>query len=87
MSAVTEQTNYMKLSKKSLAKANNLTHLNPYKPVVREILKDFKPTHIQAKIVKALVVTIHILHKSCITDTSEFKYNLLQTMFDKSSGS
>jgi hypothetical protein len=50
--SVTEPTNYTKLSKKISAGADNLTNLNPYNPVVREITNDFKPTNIPTKIVQ-----------------------------------
>jgi hypothetical protein len=36
--AVTELTNYTKLSKKITAGAGNLANLNPYNPVVRETM-------------------------------------------------
>jgi hypothetical protein len=49
---VTEPINYMKLSKKITAEADNLANLSPYNPVVHEITKDFKPTNIQTKIVQ-----------------------------------
>jgi hypothetical protein len=52
MPAVTEPTNYMKLSKKITAKADNLANLSPYNPVVHETTKDFKPNNIQTKIVQ-----------------------------------
>jgi hypothetical protein len=52
MLAVIELTNYMKLSKKITAKADNSANLSPYNPVVRETTKDFKPTNIQTKIVQ-----------------------------------
>jgi hypothetical protein len=42
----------MKLSKKITARAHNLANLSPYNPVVRETMKDFKPTNIQTKIVQ-----------------------------------
>jgi hypothetical protein len=58
MPAVIEPTNYTKLSKKITRQADDLANLSPYNPVVREITKDFKPTHILAKIVISLAVTI-----------------------------
>jgi hypothetical protein len=48
-----------------------ITNLSPYNPVVREIMKDFKPTHIPAKIVISIAVTITYYIKVRITDTSE----------------
>jgi hypothetical protein len=44
---VTKLTNYMKLSKKITAGADNLANLSPYNPLVYEITKDFKPTNIK----------------------------------------
>jgi hypothetical protein len=41
---VTEPTNYTKLSKKIIYRADDLANLSPYNPVVREITTDFKPT-------------------------------------------
>jgi hypothetical protein len=51
MPAVTEPTNYTKLSKKIIHQADDLANLSPYNPVVHEIMTDFKPTYIPAKIV------------------------------------
>jgi hypothetical protein len=42
----------------SRPRVDNLTNLSPYNPVVCEILTDFKPFHITAKIVLSLAVTI-----------------------------
>ena len=47
--SITEPTNYTKLSKKIIRRADDLANLSPYNPVVREIMKDFKPTSIPAK--------------------------------------
>jgi hypothetical protein len=58
MVGVTEPPNYTKLSKKSFYKRMILANLSLYNPVVREIMMDFKPTHIPAKIVISLAVTI-----------------------------
>jgi hypothetical protein len=58
MSAVTELTNYTRLSKKIIHRADDLTNLSPYNPVVHEITTDFKPTYIPAKILISLAVTI-----------------------------
>jgi hypothetical protein len=55
--------------------------LSPYNPVVREITKDFKPTHIPAKIVISLAVTITYYIKVRIIDTSEFKHSYYKTEF------
>jgi hypothetical protein len=55
--SVVEPTNYTKL-RKSPTGADNLANLSPYNPIVREILKDFKPTNIQAKIIQSLAITI-----------------------------
>jgi hypothetical protein len=71
---VIEPTNYTKL-RKSPASADDLANLSPYNTVVREITKDFKPTHIPAKIVISLVVTITYYIKVRITDTSKFKHS------------
>jgi hypothetical protein len=56
--SVAEPPNYTKLSKKIIQQVNDLTNLSPYNPVVREITMDFKPTHIPAKIIISLAVTI-----------------------------
>jgi hypothetical protein len=58
MPAVTEPSNYTKLSKKIIQRADDLANLSSYNPVVREITTDFKPFHITAKIVMSLAVTI-----------------------------
>jgi hypothetical protein len=47
MPAVTEPTNYTKLSKKIIHRADDLAILSPYNSVVREITTDFKPTPVQ----------------------------------------
>jgi hypothetical protein len=84
---VTEQTNYTKLSKKIIHRADDLANLSPYNPVVREITTDFKPTYIPAKIVISLAVTITNYIKVHITDTSEFKHSYYKPSSNKSSGS
>jgi hypothetical protein len=84
---VTEQTNYTKLSKKIIHRADDLANLSPYNPVVREITTDFKPTYIPAKIVISLAVTITNYIKVHITDTSEFKHSYYKSSSNKSSGS
>jgi vacuolar-type H+-ATPase subunit B/Vma2 len=61
--------------RKSTAGADDLANVSPYNPVVREITKDFIPTHIPAKIVISLAVTIIYYIKVRITDTSEFKHS------------
>jgi hypothetical protein len=55
---VTKPTNYTRLSKKIIHRADDLANLSPYNPVVREITMDFKPTYIPAKIVISSAVTI-----------------------------
>ena len=65
MPAVTEPTNYTKLSKKSSTRVDDLANLSPYNPIVREIAKDFKPTSIPAKIVISLAVTVTYYIKVC----------------------
>jgi hypothetical protein len=85
--AVTEPTNYMKLSKKIIHQADDLANLSPYNPVVREIMTDFKPTYIPAKIIISLAVTITNYIKVHITDTSEFKHSYYNPSSNKSSGS
>jgi hypothetical protein len=62
MSAVTEPTNYTKLCKKIIHRADDLANLSPYNPVVREIMTDFKPTHIQDR--NKFSGHHHKLHKS-----------------------
>jgi hypothetical protein len=73
MPAVTELTNYMRLSKKIIHQADDLANLSPYNPVVCEITMDFKPTYIPAKIVISSAVTITSYIKVRVTNTSEFK--------------
>jgi hypothetical protein len=87
MPAVTEPTNYMKLSKKNIHQTDNLANLSPYNPVVREITMDFKPTYIPAKIVISLAVTITNYIKVRVTNTSEFKHSYYKLSLNKSSGS
>jgi hypothetical protein len=87
MLAVIEPTNYTKLSKKITRQSNNLANLSPYNPVVCEITKDFKPTHIPAKIIISLAVTITYYIKVRITDTPEFKYSYYKPSSNRSSGS
>jgi hypothetical protein len=87
MLAVTEPTNYTKLSKKIIHQADNLANLSPYNPVVREITTDFKPTYLPAKIIISLVVTITNYIKVHIINTSEFKYSYYKPSSNKSSGS
>jgi hypothetical protein len=65
---VTEPTNYMRLSKKIIHQADDLTNLSPYNPVVREITTDFKPTYIPAKIVISSAVAITSYIKVCVTN-------------------
>jgi hypothetical protein len=85
--SVIEPTNYTKLSKKIIHQADDLTNLSPYNPVVREIMTDFKPTYIPAKIVISLAVTITNYIKVRVTDTSEFKHSYYKLSSNKSSGS
>jgi hypothetical protein len=75
MPAVTEPTNYTRLSKKIIHRADGLTNLSPYKPVVREITTNFKPTYILAKIIISSVVTITSYKKVRVANTSEFKHS------------
>jgi hypothetical protein len=50
-------------------------------------MTDFKPTHILAKIVISLAVTITSYIKIHIMDTSEFKHSYYKPSSNKSSGS
>jgi hypothetical protein len=84
---VTKQTNYTKLSKKIIHRVDDLANLSPYNSVVREIMINFKPTYIPAKIVISLAVTITNYIKVHITDTSEFKHSYYKPSLNKSSGS
>jgi hypothetical protein len=84
---VTEPTNYTRLSKKIIHRADDLANLSPYNPVVREITTDFKPTYIPAKIVISSAVTITNYIKVRIANTSEFKHRCYKPVSDKSSGS
>jgi hypothetical protein len=83
---VTELTNYTKLSKKIMHRADDLANLIPYNPVVREIMTDFKPTYIPAKIVISLEVTITSYIEVHNADTSEFKHSYYKPSSNKSSG-
>jgi hypothetical protein len=85
--SVTESTNYTKLSKKIIHRADDLANLSPYNPVVREITMDFKPTFIPAKIVKSLAITITSYIKVRVANTSEFKHSYYKPSLNKSSGS
>jgi subtilase family serine protease len=85
--SVTEPTNYTKLNKKIIHQADDLANLSPYNPVVCEIMTDFKPTYIPAKIVISLAVTITNYIKVHIADTSEFKHSYYKPSSNKSSGS
>jgi hypothetical protein len=87
MSAVTEPTNYMKLSKKIIHRADDLANLSPYNPVVREITTNFKPTYIPAKIVISLAVTITSYTKVRVTNILEFKHSYYKPSSNKSRGS
>jgi hypothetical protein len=87
MPAVTESTNYTRLSKKIIHRADDLTNLSPYNPVVREITTDFKPTYIPANIVISSMVTITSYIKVHVANTSEFKYSYYKPVSNKSSGS
>jgi hypothetical protein len=85
--SVIEPTNYMRLSKKIIHRADNLANLSPYNPVVHEITIDFKPTYIPAKIVISLAVTITSYIKIRVTNTSEFKHSYYKLVSNESSGS
>jgi hypothetical protein len=85
--AVTELTNYTKLSKKIIHQADDLINLSPYNPVVREIKTDFKPTYLPAKIVISLAITITSYIKVRVANTSEFKHSYYKPSSNKSSGS
>jgi hypothetical protein len=87
MPAVTEPPNYTRLSKKIIHRADDLTNLSPYNPVVREIMTDFKPTYIPAKIVISLAVTITSYIKVHVANTSEFRHSYYKPSLNKSSGS
>jgi hypothetical protein len=87
MPAVTEPTKYTKLSNKIIHQADDLANLSPYNPVVCEIMTDFKPTYILAKIVISLVVTVTNYIKVHIADTWEFKHSYYKPSSNKSSGS
>jgi hypothetical protein len=87
MPAVAEPTNYMRLSKKITHRADDLANLSPYNPVVREIITDFKPTYIPAKIVISLAVTIISYIKLRVANTSEFKHSYYKPSSNKSSES
>jgi hypothetical protein len=87
MPAVTKPTNYTRLSKKIIPRADDLANLSPYNPVVREITTDFKPTYIPAKIAISSAVTITSYIKVCVANTSEFKHSYYKPSSNKSSGS
>jgi hypothetical protein len=85
MPAVTELTNYTRLSKKIIHRADDLANLSPYNPVVCEITTDFKLTYISAKIVISLAVTITSYIKVHVANTSEFKHSYYKPSSNKSS--
>jgi hypothetical protein len=85
--SVIEPTNYTRLSKKIIHRADDLANLSPYNLVVREIMTDFKPTYIPAKIVISLAVTITSYIKVRVANISEFKYSYYKPSSNKSSGS
>jgi hypothetical protein len=87
MPAVTEPTNYTKLSKKIIHRADDLANLSSYNPVVREITIDFKPTYIPAKIIISLAVIITSYIKVHVANTSELKHSYYKPSSNKSSGS
>jgi hypothetical protein len=86
MPAVTEPTNYTRLGKKIIHRAEDLANLSPYNPIVREITTDFKPTYIPAKIVISSAVTITSYIKVHVANTSEFKHSYYKSSSNKSSG-
>jgi hypothetical protein len=83
--AVTEPTNYTRLSKKIIHRADDLANLSPYNPVVHEITTDFKPTYMPAKIIISSAVTITSYIKVCVTNTLEFKYSYYKPVSNESS--
>jgi hypothetical protein len=87
MLAVTEPTNYTRLSKKIIHRADDLANLSPYNPVVHEIMMDFKPTYIPAKIIISSAVTITSYIKVCVTNTSEFKHSYYKPVLNENSES
>jgi hypothetical protein len=87
MPAITEPTNYTRLSKKITHRADDLANLSTYNPVVREITTDFKPTYIPAKIVISLAVIITSYIQVHVANTSEFKHSYYKPSLNKSSGS
>jgi hypothetical protein len=86
MPVVTEPTNYTRLIKKIIHRAEDLANLSPYNPVVREIMTDFKPTYIPANIVISSAVTITSYIKFRIANTSEFKHSYYKPVLNRSSG-
>jgi hypothetical protein len=87
MPAVTEPTNYTRLSKKIIHRADDLANLSLYNLVVREIMMDFKSTYIPAKIVISLAVTITSYIKIRVTNTSKFKHSYYKSVSNESSRS
>jgi hypothetical protein len=85
--AITEPTNYTRLSKKIIHRAEDLANLTPYNLVVREITTDFKPTYIPAKIIISSAVTITSYIKVRVENTSEFKHSHYKPVSNRSSGS
>jgi predicted small integral membrane protein len=84
---VTEPTNYMRLSKKIIPRADDLANLIPYNLVVYEIMTDFKPNYIPAKIVISSAVTITSYITVHVINTSEFKHSYYKPVSKQSSGS
>jgi hypothetical protein len=87
MLAIIEPTNYTRLSKKIIHRADDLANLSPYNPVVHEIMTDFKPTYIPAKIVISSAVTITSYIKVRVAITSKFKHSYYKPVSNESSGS
>jgi hypothetical protein len=83
---VTEPTNYTRLSKKIIHRADDLVNLSPYNPVIREIATNFKPTYIPAKIVISSAVTITSYIKVLVINTSEYKHSYYKPVLNESSG-
>jgi hypothetical protein len=85
MPAVAEPTNYTKLSKKIIHRADDLANLSPYNPVVRETTTDFKPTYTPAKIIISSAVTTTRYIKVRVANTSKFKHSYYKPSSNKSS--
>jgi hypothetical protein len=87
MTAVTEPTNYTRLSEKITHRADDLANLSPYNPVVHEIMTDFQTNLHTSQDRNKFSDHHHKLHKSSRHKTSKFKHSYYKPVSNESSGS